>query len=630
MAADTETPLASVVMPTFRHARFIARAIESVCAQTLRSWELRIIDDASPDETREVVAPYLTDERIGYVALPRNVGLGAALNAGLAASRGRYVAYLPSDDVYYADHLTALVEALEAAADAVAAYAGVRHHYNRKAAGRIPGEPLQLVQTLHRATSLRWIERTELVTDDLDRMFWRRLAGHGRFVETGVVTCEWTDHPDQLHKTIREPLGGINRYRQRFGVPHPLRFHSSIGDRIDEVERYRRFRERPPTPPASDGLRILLVGELAYNPERVLALEELGHRLYGLWMRDPYWYNTVGPMPFGHVEDVPFEDWRAELRRIRPDVIYALLNWQAVPFARRVLEDNPGIPFVWHFKEGPFICREKGTWDALVDLYRGADGLAYSSAEMRDWFFTVLPELEARPTLVLDGDLPKRDWLDAPRSRRLSEDDGEIHTVVPGRPIGLHPPNVAELAAHGIHVHFYGDFTHGQWKGWIEEAGALAPHHLHLHAQADQPRWVEEFSRYDAGWLHAFASENGGELRRAIWDDLNCPARLATLAAAGLPVIQRDNRGSLVAAERLTRAHDVGVFFEDVEGLRAQLSDAAEMARLQDNMWSCREEFTFDRHAPRLVDLFREVMSGSRGRRAATRRTRHATGGLSS
>jgi hypothetical protein len=73
----------------------------------------------------------------------------------------------------------------------------------------------------------------------------------------------------------------------RFNVPHPLRFHTTVGNRIDEVEHYRRFRERPDTPRASGGLKIRLCGELAYNPERVLALEERGNALFGIWMSDP-------------------------------------------------------------------------------------------------------------------------------------------------------------------------------------------------------------------------------------------------------------------------------------------------------------------------------------------------------
>src|SRR5205085_4980356 len=117
----------------------------------------------------------------------------------------------------------------------------------------------------------------------------------GEFIGTGHLTCEWVDYPQQGHKTLLEPIGGINTYRDRYHVKHPLRFHTTTGNFIDEVAHYRRFRERPDTPLAPDGLKILLVGELAYSPERVLALEERGHKLYGLWTPKPYWFNTVGP-----------------------------------------------------------------------------------------------------------------------------------------------------------------------------------------------------------------------------------------------------------------------------------------------------------------------------------------------
>ncbi|HEU5434256.1 MAG TPA: glycosyltransferase family 2 protein, partial [Thermomicrobiales bacterium] len=415
--APSERPVVSVVMPTYRQAAFIRRAIDSVRAQALPDWELVIVDDGSPDDTRERIAPDCADPRLRYLRFPRNRGLGAALNAGIAAARADLIAYLPSDDVWQPEHLASLVATLRTSAGAVLAYSGVRHHYNRFAEGLIDGEPLQLVQALHVRTPDRWLERAELTTDDLDRMFWDRLRRRGPFVASGQITAEWVDHPQQRHKRLREPEGGINPYRVWYGVREPLRVQTTAGNLIDEPRRYRAMRERPDTPAAPDGLRILLVGELAYNADRVLALEERGHRLFGLWLPNPQWYNTVGPLPFGHVTDVPLAGWRDTVRRIAPDVIYALLNWQAVPFARQILDDNPGIPFVWHFKEGPFICHEKGTWADLVELYRRADGRISSSLEMRDWFATVAPDTATgAPHLALDGDLPKRDWLGAERA----------------------------------------------------------------------------------------------------------------------------------------------------------------------------------------------------------------------
>jgi len=609
---NLSAPRISVLMPTYNQAAFIRRALDSLCRQRCREWELILIDDGSTDETPAIVASYLPDGRIRHRRLPQNQGLGAALNTALDMARAPYIAYLPSDDVYYADHLQSLLDCLEANPQAVLAFSGVRYHYNRLSNGRIPlpRHSLQMVQVLHRRTADRWLERCELVTDNFERMFWHRLRDKGSFVGTERLTCEWVAHPAQRHKLLQEPIGGINTYRSHFNVPHPLRFHTTQGNFIDEVAHYGRFRDRPDTPPAADSLKILLVGELAYNPERVLALEERGHRLYGLWMPQPYWYNTVGPLPFGHVADIDRADWQTAVRQLQPDVIYGLLNWQAVPFALEVRRALPDIPFIWHFKEGPFICLEHGLWAELEALHRRADGQIFSSPEMRDWYETAVPGItRSTPTHILDGDLPKQDWFTGiPRSPRLSDTDGEIHTVVPGRPIGLHPPHVAELAEHGIHLHFYGDFTHGQWLGWIEKTQKMAPRHLHLHSQVDQGGWVKEFSQYDAGWLHWEKSHNGGDISRANWDDLNYPARIATLITAGLPLLQYDNDGACVATQALARRHDVGVFFSSIPELGQQLADKPRLSQLQENAWRTRHQFTFDYHTDDLLAFMRQVI----------------------
>ncbi len=600
------TPRVSLLIPNRNNEPALDLVFERLAEHTTHpDFQVVVVDDGSEDGTVDAVAPYLGDPRITLLRFEENRGLGAALNVGLEQARAAIAAYLPADDIAYSDHLSTLVARLRDDG-VVAAYAGVRHHYNRIAEGAIDGSCLQLVQVAHRITGDRWLEREELVTDDLERMFWSKLRAHGDFVPTGRVTCEWVAHPGQRSRLIAEPHNGLNTYRSRYRVKHPIRFHATFGGPIDEVAHYRRFRERPDTPPAADGLAILLVGELAYNPERVLALEERGHRLYGLWMPDPMWFNAVGPLPFGHVRDVPRAGWREAVKRLRPDVIYALLNWQAVPFAHHVLEENPGIPFVWHFKEGPFVSIEKGNWRELVDLHTRADGVVYSSPELQEWFATVLPE-EERLELILDGDLPKREWFAAERSRRLSEDDGEVHTVVPGRPIGIHPPNVVELAEQGIHLHFYGDFMHGLWREWIETVGRTAPGYLHLHPTANQDRWVTEFSRYDAGWLHVFASRNGGEIRRADWDDLNVPARIPALVSAGLPLLQRDNSGSIVASQSLVRERNLGIFFTSFADIGPQLREEGRLIRLRETAWAQRDEFTFDRHADRLVAFFRDV-----------------------
>jgi len=596
-------------MPTWGHSHFVVRALESLLAQELADWELVVVDDGSPDDTHAVLEPYLADPRIHLERLEQNEGLGAALNRALDLARGELIAYLPSDDVVYEEHLETLAARLEVEPEAVLAYSGVRHHGDRVSEGAIEGEALQLVQVMHRRTADRWVERDELTTDDLERMLWSRLRARGAFVATGQVSCEWVDHPAQRHKVVREgAYSGLNPYRSRYGVRRPLRFHSSVGNRTDEVELYRSFRERPETPRAPDGLTILLVGELAWNPERVLALEERGHRLLGLWTPEPWGFNTVGPLPFGHVEDVPRAGWEDAVRRLRPDVIYAQLNWQAVPFAHEVLTRSPDIPFVWHLKESPFHCLGEGTWPRLVDLCTRSDGQIYTSEELRGWMTAMIPSPNGHlPPLVLDGDLPKREWFDGEPSARLSKADGDPHTFVPGRAMGLDLELVDELARAGIHLHLYGEFT-GEGVTWLQAAERLAPRHVHRHGLVTQADWVREFSRYDAGWLHVFRSRNGGDLRRATWDDLNVPARLPTLMAAGVPPLQRDNAGSTVAMQRLVREPGVGVFLRDARELRDELLDKAHMEPLRHRLQEVRGQFTFDHHADRLIDYLRLVI----------------------
>src|SRR3954454_10771204 len=103
-------PRVSVIMPTFKQARFLRRAIDSLYIQSLTDWELIVVDDGSPDDTQAILAPFLDDPRMRCLRFDTNQGLGRALNAGLDTSSGPLIAYLPSDDVWYRDHLASMVD----------------------------------------------------------------------------------------------------------------------------------------------------------------------------------------------------------------------------------------------------------------------------------------------------------------------------------------------------------------------------------------------------------------------------------------------------------------------------------------------------------------------------------------
>ncbi|HEX6993416.1 MAG TPA: glycosyltransferase [Gammaproteobacteria bacterium] len=106
------TPLVSVVMPAFDAATTIGRAVRSVLAQTLRDFELIVVDDGSTDATAaEARAAANGDPRVRVLALPHG-GIVRALNAGIAAARGALIARMDADDEMRPRRLEAQVELL--------------------------------------------------------------------------------------------------------------------------------------------------------------------------------------------------------------------------------------------------------------------------------------------------------------------------------------------------------------------------------------------------------------------------------------------------------------------------------------------------------------------------------------
>lgn len=104
MSTTTETPTISIHMCTYNRAHFIKQAIDSVLSQTFTDFELLILDDASTDNTKEVILPYLTDPRIRYITNEHNLGITKNRNKALSLSRGTYIAVLDSDDYWIDIH----------------------------------------------------------------------------------------------------------------------------------------------------------------------------------------------------------------------------------------------------------------------------------------------------------------------------------------------------------------------------------------------------------------------------------------------------------------------------------------------------------------------------------------------
>lgn len=96
--------LVSVIMPSWNTGRYIAESIQSVLTQTYQNWELLIVDDASTDNTDEIVASF-QDKRIRYFKNKKNLGAALTRNRAIREAKGEWIAFLDSDDLWMPNKL---------------------------------------------------------------------------------------------------------------------------------------------------------------------------------------------------------------------------------------------------------------------------------------------------------------------------------------------------------------------------------------------------------------------------------------------------------------------------------------------------------------------------------------------
>lgn len=128
MNSDVQ-PLVSVVIPTYKRARFLARAVDSVLNQTYSNIEIVVVDDNEPGsnyrkDTQAIMNLYDRDIRVRYIQHDHNRNGAAARNTGTAASRGDYICYLDDDDWFLPDKLYKQIQFLKLHPQFEAVYCG--------------------------------------------------------------------------------------------------------------------------------------------------------------------------------------------------------------------------------------------------------------------------------------------------------------------------------------------------------------------------------------------------------------------------------------------------------------------------------------------------------------------------
>lgn len=98
--------LVSIITPNWNCAKYICETIKSVQAQTYQNWEMIIVDDCSTDNSEEMVKPFLEqDKRISFLKNSKNSGAAVSRNYALREAKGRWVAFLDSDDLWLPEKL---------------------------------------------------------------------------------------------------------------------------------------------------------------------------------------------------------------------------------------------------------------------------------------------------------------------------------------------------------------------------------------------------------------------------------------------------------------------------------------------------------------------------------------------
>lgn len=103
---ENKKELVSIITPSYNSSRYIKETIMSVINQSYTEWEMIIVDDCSSDNTESIVKSFVEkDSRIRWIKMEKNSGAATARNIALENAKGRFIAYLDSDDIWYKEKL---------------------------------------------------------------------------------------------------------------------------------------------------------------------------------------------------------------------------------------------------------------------------------------------------------------------------------------------------------------------------------------------------------------------------------------------------------------------------------------------------------------------------------------------
>ena len=238
----------SVVIPSYNTARYLPDAIESALQQTHPRVEIVVVNDGSPDNTDEVVQPYL--DRITYIK-QENRGLSAARNVGFRASHGEFVCFLDADDILLPCKFELQLVKFEREPDLGVVISGyvdveedgqteiltVKKNWNRDALDRMVNHEVfpphtALIRRSALEASPLFPENIDTAESQEDWQLWLDFALNGvQFSSIPEPTCKYRSRPGSIRANPLKHLDGARR------VVNWLRQHPQAQIHHERVER---------------------------------------------------------------------------------------------------------------------------------------------------------------------------------------------------------------------------------------------------------------------------------------------------------------------------------------------------------------------------------------------------------
>lgn len=282
--ATPSTPEIAVVIATYKRPHLIERALDSVAAQSLRPREIIVVDDASGDNTGEVVAAWSARSGlpVQFISAAANGGAGVARNLAMQTAKSPLIAFLDSDDAYMTDALARLAAPLLAFPDAVVSFADAEQRWSDGTPPRpmmrtvvrkgvdtkaVPGpdgsewhrlndpqsillltSPIPTCSAIFRRSAAQAVGWMPDYRHGEDWLFWLKLTGQGdficQFIDTAIVHRQGDNLTGADHdaRTAQLTLNAFLKLQAgEFGIALAPDNRARLAEAVAEKMRHLRY-----------------------------------------------------------------------------------------------------------------------------------------------------------------------------------------------------------------------------------------------------------------------------------------------------------------------------------------------------------------------------------------------------